>query len=320
MLRLFKKTLAANTRGGVTLDDSWVGMARVKRLKDGELSLAACAFGLAEKGGNWSDRISSCIGTDTAQPTAVSTVLRPDAYRLQYVETPNVPADEMLAAVRWRIKDMIDYPLDEAVIELFEMPLHSRAGSKPSAYAVVSQRSEILDQIERMDNAGLSMDVIDIPELCMRNIAMLLPQDKDGVALLYLAENCGYLTITRKGLLHLVRRIETGRHLLAEAADDEFLLQERVAGISLEVQRSLDYFESNYDFQPIAELVICRGAGVEELPAALAEHLGLVVSQIQLGDLFHLENEISSEAEGHCLLAIGAALRVDEAAAGVPSV
>ena len=176
-----------------------------------------------------------------------------------------------------------------------------------------------LGQIERMDNAGFSMDVIDIPELCMRNIAMLLPQDSDGVALLYLAENCGYLTITREGVLHLIRRIETGRHLLAAAANDEFLLQELLAGISLEVQRSLDYYESHFDYQSIGELVICRGAGAEVLPAALAEHLGLDVSQIQLGDLFHLENEISSEAEGHCFLAIGAALRIEEAAAGARS-
>ncbi len=319
MLQLFKNPLMGNARGGITLDDSWVGMARVKRLADGELSLAACAFGLAEESDNWSDRMGSCIGDDTAQPTAVSTVLRPGAYQLQYVEIPNVPAEEMLDAVRWRIKDMIEYPLDEAVIELIEMPLHSNAGSKPSAYAVVSQRTEILHQIERMENAGLSMDVIDIPELCMRNIAMLLPQDKDGVALLYLAENCGYLTITRKGVLHLMRRIETGRNSLAEAADDEFLFQERVAGVSLEVQRSLDYYESHFDYRPIANLAICRGADLETLPAAMAEHLGLVVSQIQLGDFFHLENEISMADEGHCLLAIGAALRVEETAAGVQS-
>lgn len=317
MLRLFKRALTQNARAGLFVDESRIGLAHIQRADDGSLSLASCAFRIDEDE-QWSDRAASRIGGTALRRAAVSAVLRPDAYQMQLVETPNVPAEEMSAAVRWRIKDFIDYPAAEAVIEVFEMPLHANPGTKPTAYAVVSHRSEILHQIEFVANAGLQMDVIDIPELCMRNIAALLPQDQDGVAFLHLTENCGYLTITRQRVLHLIRRIETGRRALAEVADDEFTLQERVAGISLEVQRSLDYYESHFDCQPIRELVVGPGAGLDMLPAALTQTLGLNVSRVEIGKLCNMENDISPEEEGNCLLAVGAALRMHEAAAVSP--
>ena len=142
----------------------------------------------------------------------------------------------------------------------------------------------------------------------------MLPQDADGVAFLHLAEDCGYLTITRKGILHMTRRLETGRRALAEASADEFMLQERMAGISLEVQRSLDYYESHYDRRPVTKIVLGPGAELDALPEALTEHLGLTVNRIDLDDLFSLEEALSAEDQGACLLAIGAALRSDDTA------
>ena len=309
MLRAFKKVFDKNVRAGIALDGAHAGLARVRRMDDGSLSLAARVLDVADGNDAWADQAASQASGMGLDRTPVSTVLAADAYQLQLVEMPNVPPDEQLAAVRWRIKDLIDFSLDDAVVELFEMPAHANPGDSPVAYAVVTRRNEILQQIELMKRADLQLDVIDIPELCIRNIAVMLPQDKNGVAFLHFSDDCGYLTITRQGVLHLIRRIKTGRRALLEAADDQFTLQERAAGISLEVQRSLDYYESHYDCQPIREVILGPGAGLDTLPAALTEHLGLTVSRITLDDLFHLENEVSPEEQAGCLLAVGAALR-----------
>jgi MSHA biogenesis protein MshI len=254
---------------------------------------------LTTEGGDreWPDRAASHAASMDLKRTPVSAVLAEDAYQLQLVEMPNVPADELLAAVRWRLKDLIDFPVEEAVVELLEMPRHANPGNAPIAYAVVTRRSEVLQQIELMKRADLQMDVIDIPELCIRNIAVLLPQDADGVAFLHFTENCGYLTITRKGILHMTRRLETGRR-----------------DISLEVQRSLDYYESHYDCRPVREIVLGPGADLDAMPAALTEHLGLTVTRLGLEDLFILEDEVSAEEQGGSLLAVGAALRPDPSA------
>jgi len=311
MLRKFKRALARNTRAGIALDGAQTGLARVRRLDDGGLSLALRVLTTADADGEWPDRAASHVTSMGLQQTPVSSVLAADAYQLQLVEMPNVPADELLQAVRWRLKDLIDFPLEEAVVELLEMPRHANPGNAPIAYAVVTRRSEVLRQIELMKRADLQMDVIDIPELCIRNIAVLLPQDTDGVAFLHFTEDCGYLTITRKGVLHLTRRLDTGKRELAAEAADEFTLQERISGISLEVQRSLDYYESHYDCRPVTEIMLGPGAGLDALPAALTDNLGLTVNPINLDDLFNLEGDATAEEQGECLLAVGAALRTE---------
>ena len=313
MLRLFKKALARNVRAGIAHDGTLSGLARVRRLDDGGLSLAARVIPTTDDA-DWADRAASEVADMNLHRTPASAVLAADAYQLQLVEMPNVPAEELLQAVRWRLKDLIDYPVDEAVVELLEMPRHANPGSAPVAYAVVTRRIEVLQQIELMKQADLQMDVIDIPELCIRNIAVLLPQDEYGVAFLHFTEDCGYLTITRKGILHMTRRLETGRRALAKASADEFALQERIGGISLEIQRSLDYYESHYDCRPITEITLGPGADLDTLPAALNEHLGFAVNQINLDDLFTLEDDLSTEQQGDCLLAAGAALRSNQAA------
>ncbi|MCP5091672.1 MAG: pilus assembly protein PilM [Gammaproteobacteria bacterium] len=313
MLRQFKKALRGNARAGIALDGSCAGLARVRRLANGRLSLAARALETDEGREAWPDRAASHAAGMGLQGTPVSAVLPADAYQLQLVEMPNVPEDERLQAVRWRLKELIDYPIDEAVVELLEMPRHANPGNAPIAYAVVTRNAEVLHQIEVMKRADLQMDVIDIPELCIRNIATLLPQDANGVAFLHLAEDCGYLTITRNGVLHMTRRLETGRRALADASADEFALQERMAGISLEVQRSLDYYESHYDRRPVTEIILGPGTELDALPAALTEHLGLTANRIDLADLFSMEDELSADDQGSCLLAIGAALRSDQA-------
>jgi len=313
MLRQFKGAIAGNTRAGVALDGARAGLARLRRLDNGRMSLAMRVLAAADGHGGWPNRAASQLTEMNLSHTPVSTVLQADAYQLQLVEMPNVPADELLAAVRWRLKDLIDYPVDEAVVELLELPRHANPGSAPIAYAVVTRRANVLQQIDLMQQANLQLDVIDIPELCIRNIAVLLPQDTHGVAFLHFTEECGYLTITRKGVLHLTRRLDTGRRELL-ALNDDFSLQERIAGISLEVQRSLDYYESHYDCRPVTEIVLGPGADLDALPVALTEHLGLTVNQIDLGDLFRLENDVSAEEQGNCLLAIGAALRTDSSA------
>lgn len=313
MLRPFRRSLERHVRAGVAHDGLRAGLARVQRSDDGRLSLAVQSFE-ATASKDWAAAAGSYASRLNLHRVPLSTVLPAGSYQLQLVELPNVPAEELLAAVRWRIKDLIDFPLDEAVVELLEMPPHANAGGTAIAYAVVSRQSEILQQIDMMKTAGLCLDVIDIPELCMRNIAVLLPQDEIGVALLHFAEDCGYLTITHKGTLHMLRRLDTGRSALARLADDAFAFDERIAGLALEVQRSLDYYESHYDCRPVSEIVLGPGAHLAALPDALSAALGLSVSSIGLEDLFAMEAEVSLEEQGSCLLAVGAALR-DEAPA-----
>lgn len=313
MSRPLKRAFKNDARSGVASDGRSRSLACVRRLDDDQLSLTARVLQPGADNGDWcEDSIAQCAAMGHGKaPTAA--VLAAKDYQLQPVELPNVPLEERLAAVRWRIKDLIDYPLEEAVVELLEMPPHANRGAAPIVYAVVTRETEVLQQIDAMQRADLQLDAIDIPEMCMRNIAVMLPQDEFGAAFLYFGEDCGYLTITRKGVLHLMRRLDSGRQLLASAADNPAVLQELLEGISLEIQRSLDYYESHYDCRPITEIILGPGSDLDMLPASLAEHLDLTVSTLDFADLFRMEEELSAAEQGSCLLAVGAALRAEAA-------
>src|SRR3954470_1581953 len=43
-----------------------------------------------------------------------ATLLRAGEYQLLQVEAPPVPAAELKSAIRWRLKDLLDYHLDDA--------------------------------------------------------------------------------------------------------------------------------------------------------------------------------------------------------------
>jgi MSHA biogenesis protein MshI len=220
-----------------------------------------------------------------------------------------VPPDELRAAVRWRIKDLIDFHIDDAVIDVFEVPPHARGGASRMMYAVTAKADFIKQQIEQVEGAGLKLDVIDIPELSLRNVATLLEDTERGTAFLHLDERRCTLLLVRQGVLYLARHVEIGVASLEEAGE---LRADLIAGLTLEIRRSLDYFESHYEQTSIQQLYT---SGLDSPDRAqIAEELGITVRDIELKNLFDVDDTLSNELQRLCLPAIGAALRKDPVA------
>ncbi|MEE8077481.1 MAG: hypothetical protein V3T18_00685 [Pseudomonadales bacterium] len=316
--QFIKKSVAYDGRSGVSIDDSRIAFAYVQREKDGTLRLDAAAFDKDANEEAWVHGLVAQVdGLDPAR-SPVTSVLPDGSYQLLLVEVPKVPTNEIKSAVRWQIKDLLDFPVDETAIEMFEMPEQSTAGYKSMAYAVATRRISIQEHIELLHGAGFTLDAIDIPELCTRNIATLLPQDADGVAFLHFTENHGILTVTRQGVLYHIRRINKRHREISSDSTDDFARTELVSTIVLEVQRSLDYYENHFDRRnrgPLSELVLAPGSDIGGLAKSLHEQLGLTVSNLDLNRLFEMQSAMSPQEQGDCLLAVGAALRSEPLAA-----
>jgi MSHA biogenesis protein MshI len=304
-LGYFKRGRRVAGQIGVFATPDGVAAAQVTPSSSGKPRLDRCVY---ERGGS-DDPFARVLGRlPNRRPPCVS-VLDPGGYRLLLVEAPDVPADELRAAVRWRVKDLIDFHVDDAVIDVFEMPPHARGGPRRLMYAVTAKAELVKREIERVEGAGLKLDVVDIPELSLRNIATLLESDQRGAALLYLSERRSTLLLVRQGVLYLARYIETGVATLAEAGE---LRPELVAGLALEVRRSLDYFESHYEQTSIQQLHV---SGLETADReAIARDLGLTVREVDLTTLFETQEALSMELQRLCMPAIGAALRKDPVA------
>jgi len=302
---LFGRARRGGSQIGVFATADGVAAAQVTPGGHGKPRLERCAY---EKQGT-SDPFARVLGRLPNRRAPTVTVLDPSEYRLLLVEAPDVPPDELRAAVRWRIKDLIDFHIDDAVIDVFEMPPHARGGRTRMMYAVTAKSELVKRAIDRAENAGLTLDVVDIEELALRNIAMLLDAEQRGAALLHLGERRSTLLLVRQGVLYLARHIETGVATLAEAGE---LRPELVAGLALEVRRSLDYVESHYEQPAIAQLHV---SGLELADREqIARELGLGVREVDLANLFDTDETFSPELQRLCMPAIGAALRRDPVA------
>jgi MSHA biogenesis protein MshI len=282
-----------------------VAAAQVTPSASGKPRLDRCVY---EKEGS-NDPFGRVLGRLPNRRSPTVSVLDPAGYRLLLVEAPDVPADELRAAVRWRVKDLIDFHVDDAVIDVFEMPPHARGGPQRMMYAVTAKAEAVKREIDRIEGAGLKLDVVDIPELSLRNVATLLESEQRGAALLYLGERRSTLLLVRQGVLYLARHIETGVATLADAGE---LRPELVAGLALEVRRSLDYFESHYEQTSIQQL---HASGLEPADReAIGRELGLGVREVDLSTVLETDEALSAELQRLCMPAIGAALRKDPVA------
>lgn len=243
-------------------------------------------------------------------------VLEPGSYQLLQVEAPDVDATELKAAVRWRVKDLIDFHIDDAVIDVFEMPSQGPRARAHVMYAVAARNPVIMQRVELLEGADLNVQAIDITELALRNIAQLLPEDVSGLALLQLGHGEGMITLNQQATLYLARNLDIGvLHLGASSTDSQDTRERAFEAIMLEVQRSLDYYESNFAQAPIKNLIIAPLATpLPELVDYAASHLGVKARTLDLNSVLDSRTPLSAELQARCMSTIGAALRLEEKA------
>jgi len=235
-----------------------------------------------------------------------TTLLAPEDYQILMVDAPNVPADEVKIAIRYRIKDSINYNVEQATVDVLQIPNNNR---QQSVYAVVASNDIIKKRMELFEKADIELTVIYVPETAQRNIAALFETEGRGLALLAFDERGGLLTFTCDQELCLSRRLEITSGQLQDANLN--LRQQFIDRVELEVQRSLDYFDRQFHQVSLNKMLVSAPTSAG-LVGMLAENLGMPVEALDLSQVFDIkdvpaleENEFIIDA----LPAIGAALR-----------
>jgi MSHA biogenesis protein MshI len=239
-----------------------------------------------------------------------STLLAPGEYQILLVDKPNVPPTELKTAVRWRIKDLLDYHVDDATVDVLAVPANPSGGERAQSMYAIAARNEVIQEcIARFDRARIPLSVIDIPETAQRNIAALFEQDNRGLALLYVGEDHALLTINFRGELMLARRIEVGVQDLTGASDDQ--REEHLQRVLLELQRTFDHFDRQFAYVPVAKLLLAPEPDDTGVLQFLAANLDIPVERAHLSGLiaFGAQAELEPRDEWRLFHLIGAALR-----------
>ena len=236
-------------------------------------------------------------------------LLQADEYRLIQLEAPNVPAAERKAALRWRLKDLLDFPPEEATFDVLDIPSGAgAAAARPASVYAVAARSELIrSRVGRFERAKVPLSVVDIRETAQRNIAARREDADRGLALLFSGDESSLLTVNFKQELILARRIEIGSaHFSAPGNRGDSL--ER---LGLEIQRTLDLVDRQFPFVTIAKLLVAPQPDHPDLAESLKAGLGLRIEPLDLADVFDFESgPVPDAAEQWRLFhLLGAALR-----------
>lgn len=248
---------------------------------------------------------------------ACTTLMSDGEYSLTQLDAPPVPNEERKEALRWAIKEMVAYPVDNACIDVLDIPSTGLPQGRLAGVMVVSAAEQaVRSRVAPFEAAKVPLAAVDIPELAQRNVAALLEDENRGLAFLRVDESGMMLTLTFHGELIAVRRGEMNTLQLNSAdADERARVLERLV---LEVQRSLDNFDRQYSHIPISKVVLACYPVVENLVNELIENIYVPVREMDLApvmDFPSIPELRNPQAQARSLLAIGAALRADGAGA-----
>lgn len=300
---------------GKRLEEGWMALVRRSQRLD-------LAHVISSSGGRPSIQVFDSFAIEADEADALSrlaqsrglkrfrcaTLLAPSDYRMIQVEAPAVPVAERVEALRWRLKDAVDFPVESAALDVAEIPVDG--GRQASVFAIAAPVSVIGERMALYQKERLQLEAIDIPEMAVRNVAALFAEGNRGLAFLMLNEDESLLVITYGGELCLSRRIEmTASAVSPDDLDRRLQMRERLA---LELQRTFDNFDRQFGFISVSRLVVATEKDSAGLISALAENLYMPVHGMDLStvvDFPALPELQQAERQAQGVLAIGAALR-----------
>jgi MSHA biogenesis protein MshI len=246
--------------------------------------------------------------------------LAPDAASLQLVAAPPVREEEIEDAARWLVRDLVDFPLDDAAIGVGAVP-HVAGAPRGHRILVAAARGSLVREVEASARtAGLRLISVIAHETALLAASRSDADSERNVALLEIGAKSSLLCVGRGERLCMVRRLPaTGPELdaalhepggsdaggAAENAPEELLLH---------IQRSLDYHESDFGLGPVTDLLVAPsdwevGDLIPHLAGALAPSVRIVdIGPLQDGTTIpHRVQTLALPALGAALVAAGAA-------------
>ena len=229
-----------------------------------------------------------------------------DEYQLVPMDAPDVPEEELADALKWAVTEFVEKPIDDMVIDFFDVPNSSNRSDIRHINVVVADKVTIKHKAEQFKHAGLKLGIIDIPELAIRNLVNHYHLDEEGVVFLYLNKKSGLLVFVHDKQIYFSRKLEIGSEVLLQSPDKR-------QDIALEIQRSLDYIDRYFNNVKIKRMVVAPTLpALRNLATFLDKTLAISCVDFEFNRHLDWNQTNTSDISPATLLSLGAALRVDE--------
>jgi len=292
---------------GLSLHADGVAGAVLRTLPDGGVGVEKVCWQPLKHGASALDLVPDVLRQCHAISVPLTAVLAPDSYALVQIEKPDLPEDELQDAMRWRVKDMVDFPVQEAVIDSFSLPKSRRPGAPELAYVVAAPQETVRQLEDVLLKRGVELRAIDVPELSLRDLVMHTGVEGRVHAYLYLQQGQAMIEISAAEEIFITRHIPLAEDLLDLQPEDQSAAMESLV---LEVQRSLDYFESQFALGAIDQLFVLSTSESAEktFMHSATVYLTVPVEALSLNSIQGLE-KVDQQTQRNVCIALGAAIR-----------
>jgi MSHA biogenesis protein MshI len=199
---------------------------------------------------NWQTTLKTYVETNNLTNTQCNIALSISKYQLLQLDRPAVEDSELIQALQWTVKEQL-FSDDELVIDYFDPPAAAASSIKKLNVVAVSKR-DVIEIRDGVLKAGLALNIIGVEEMAICNL--LTPSDDAVITLKQEEGGQLSLNIVKRNQLFFSRRLR-GYENLANFSQEE-LKMGVVDNLSLEIQRSMDYFESQLRQAPVKKVYI----------------------------------------------------------------
>lgn len=204
--------------------------------------------------GNWQLAMQEVLAK-VNKTMALTLVIPPTMYQIIQLEKPALEQQELLTALPWQIKDLTDIALEELVLDYIDLP--AAPGQPAKINVVVSVKSQLQELIAIVNRHKLNLQQILIEEWLIHDL--LDYADHAALVIMHQPEQDVLLQVIRQGELQFSRRLR-GFNRLHQYTESE-LQQGVFDNLLLEIQRSMDYIESQLKLPPVRSIhLLCSGS------------------------------------------------------------
>lgn len=284
-----------------------VAVAQVKPTFEGRYQLLACDYIVTDPQSPQPHLLGEAVSRLGLRGAAINLVLPPSKYNLLMIEPPPVSDEEMKEAVRWRIKNLVDYDVESAAVDFFHIPEDAFQGRSPMIYVAVAPHNVVSEAENLVSEAGLKLKFIDAAQLALCNLLQGGMIESQATAILFLEQGESMLSIVKDDLFYLGRRLQTNTEQLLSSG---FAHDDALNTLVLELQRSMDYFESQLGQAPVRRVMLMPMAmGDAHLSEQLGSSLGVKMEVADFADNIDGVDMVDAAILPKCVSAIAGAMR-----------
>ncbi|TEW56743.1 hypothetical protein E2R68_01495 [Psychromonas sp. RZ22] len=243
---MFKNIFPGRIKSTISI---YLGMHKVAicEEKNGQVTLIAGEF--IQSDAEWPAVIKKMVAKYALKHVNVSVVIAKNFYQTFDIDKPQLEEKELLATLPFTIKDLVSESVFDLVVDYFDKPQQVR--KNPQITIVCLPKSRVIAIREILSNNDLILKRVTTEEMAA---CQLFENSDEANILLSQQGNELLLSVVKNSQLYFSLRIRGYNEYLPMILEN--VESQLVEGLSLEIQRALDYINSQLGIQTIGCLYL----------------------------------------------------------------